>query len=366
MKITFVLGYAGLAGGVRVIATYAEALRRLGHEVTVVSTPHKRQSLRRRLSALLRWRGGSNGHSHFENVEVRHRVIDRFRPVVNDDVPDGDIVIATWWETAEWVWNLSARKGAKVYFLQGYDAHRDEFVPPVERTWRLPMHKIVVAQWLADLARDRFGDPSATLVANGVDLRQFHAPPRGKQRVPTIGLMYSPVHTKGADIAVEAVHRAGKAGPLRVIAFGSSRPKSEHRLPAGAEFHLKPAQDALRQLYSSCDAWLFSGRREGFGLPILEAMACRTPVLATPTGAAPELVGEGGGMMVGHDDPSALAQAILRTVSLTDDRWRQMSDAAWRTARSRTWERAAARFEAALRQIQRSHQSESAPIAAAG
>ena len=39
MKITFVLAFAGLAGGVRVIATYAKMLADLGHEVTVVSCP---------------------------------------------------------------------------------------------------------------------------------------------------------------------------------------------------------------------------------------------------------------------------------------------------------------------------------------
>ncbi len=40
MRVTFILGYAGMAGGVRVLAIYADGLRRRGHEVTVVSTPH--------------------------------------------------------------------------------------------------------------------------------------------------------------------------------------------------------------------------------------------------------------------------------------------------------------------------------------
>ena len=58
--------------------------------------------------------------SHFDYVGVPVHVLDRYRPVMDCDVPDGDVVIATWWETAEWVVELSSRKGAKAYFIQHY------------------------------------------------------------------------------------------------------------------------------------------------------------------------------------------------------------------------------------------------------
>jgi hypothetical protein len=47
-------------------------------------------------------------------------------------------VIATWWETAEWVDRLSVSKGKKVYFIQHYEAF--DYLPKerVEATWRLP------------------------------------------------------------------------------------------------------------------------------------------------------------------------------------------------------------------------------------
>ena len=70
---------------------------------------------------------------------------------VDADLPDADIVIATWWETAEWVNALSPAKGRKVYFIQ----HHEVFsYLPVERsraTYRLPLHKIVISRWLKDL-----------------------------------------------------------------------------------------------------------------------------------------------------------------------------------------------------------------------
>ena len=104
----------------------------------------------------------------------------------------------------------------------------------------------------------------------------------------------------------------------------------------------------LKHVYAGCDAWLFPPRKEGYGLPILEAMACRTPVIATPAGAAPELVGQGGGMLVDHDNPAQMAEAIVRVCSLADDEWRRLSASAYATVTGYSWSDAAERFEAAL------------------
>ncbi len=83
-------------------------------------------------------------------------------------------------------------------------------------------------------------------------------------------------------------------------------------------------------------------------MPILEAMACRVPVIATPTGAAPELIAPGGGMIVPMDDPAAMAREIERIVRLPDEQWRAMSDLAHQTATRYTWDDATDLFETAL------------------
>ena len=98
-----------------------------------------------------------------------------------------------------------ASKGAKAYFIQHYEVHEGMPADRVDATWRLPMHKIVIANWLAELSRERFGDAGYSLVPNSVDMMQFFAPPHGKQPRPTIGMMYSHVPFKGCDIAPEGV-----------------------------------------------------------------------------------------------------------------------------------------------------------------
>jgi glycosyltransferase involved in cell wall biosynthesis len=187
-----------------------------------------------------------------------------------------------------------------------------------------------------------------------VETSLFFASPRGKQAVPTVGLTYNTMRNKGCDVVVAAIEQARRRIPdLRVIAFGQHRPVSEISLPPDTEFHFCVEDKNLRGLYAACDAWLFGTRIEGFGLPILEAMACRTPVIGTAAGAAPDLIGQGGGILVGVDDVGAMSDAIIRIARTTDAEWQAMSDAAYATATGYTWNDATDRFESALMSVAR-------------
>ncbi|MEP6501596.1 glycosyltransferase family 4 protein [Microcoleus vaginatus] len=328
--------------------------------VFIVSLPLPQPTLIQQFRSLLRGRGWLSApktqKSHFDKVDVESRVIETNRPITDLDVPDADIVMPTWWETAERAAKLSPRKGTKVYFLQHYEAF--DYVPKgrVEATCRLPMHKIAVAQWLADIARNEYGDLSVSLVPPTVDTKQFYDPqsrakqPRGKQLVPTVGMYYTTTPWKGCDIALKAFSIAAKKIPnLRLVAFGCGHDGPlAHLLPEGTEYNKEATQDQLKEFYSKCDAWLFSSRSEGFGLPILEAMACGTPVIGTPAGAAPELLAGGGGILVKPEDPEDMAKAIEQICQLSDAEWRAMSETALETVRNYTWEDATNLLEAAF------------------
>lgn len=356
MKITFVLPYAGLAGGIRVIATYAERLQQRGHDVFVVSIPKTPLTFKQSVKSLLKGNGWPRSvqteASHFEHVEVNHKILESVRPVTDADLPDADVVVATWWETAEWVARLSPSKGAKAYFLQHYEIHDYLPVDRVKATWRLPMHKITIAQWLVDLARIEYDDEDVSLVPNSVDTKHFFAEPRDRQPVFTVGMMYAEggrAHWKGCDVSLSAVALASQEIPdLQLIAFGSCAPGTEFPLPHDTKYFRQPSPSQLRNIYASCDAWLFGSRVEGFGLPILEAMACRTPVIGTPVGAAPELLADGAGILVESDNPQAMADAIIRLSKLPNSAWRKRSDTAFIKATGYTWDDATSLFECAL------------------
>ena len=354
MKITFVLPTLCVAGGIRIISIFAERLRKLGHSVFVISTPHPKPSMRQQVKSLLRGRGWisppEKEPSFFDNLGVEHKIIERYRPVEDKDVPDADVVIATWWETAEWVAKLSPSKGAKAYFIQHYEVF--DYLPKdrVEATWRLPLHKIMLSQWLVDIAREKYGDSQVSLALPSVDTKQFYASPRNKQSVPTVGMMYSTIYWKGTDIALKAFSLAAAKIPnLRLVAFGTGAPSSELPLPTNTEYVIQPDQDQIKDYYSKCDVWLLASRSEGFGLPIIEAMACRTPVISTPVGGAPEILSGGTGILVRAEDPEEMAKAIESICQLPNSKWQALSEAAYAKVKNYTWEDATASFEAALK-----------------
>jgi glycosyltransferase involved in cell wall biosynthesis len=69
----------------------------------------------------------------------------------------------------------------------------------------------------------------------------------------------------------------------------------------------------LPALYSAATAFVFPSLHEGFGLPVLEAMACGTPVVTSNTSSLPEVAGDAA-LLVDPLDSGALADAIARVL----------------------------------------------------
>ncbi len=353
MKITFILPPVDLSGGIRVIANYAERLQWRAHDVRLVSVPAKKIPLKIKVKCLLRGRGWPKEKrlaSHLDGMPVPHRVIETWRPIADRDVPDADVVVATWWETADWVNRLSPRKGAKVYFVQGDErvlcSHNPEEVQRVRATWHLPMQQITISRWLTNVLRKEAPGARIDLIPNSVNTQLFHAEARPKNQRPVIGFVYSDSWFRGTDIALRAIELARRELPdLKVVAFGHGPLPS----PMNIEYQQSPPQEKIRNIYAQCDAWLFASRMEGFGLPILEAMACRTPVIAAPAGAAPELLDCGGGILVKPEDASDMAAAILKICRMPAERWKALSNSAMANATRYSWDNATDLFENSLR-----------------
>jgi len=355
MRITFVLHHAEMSGGTRVVAIHAQQLMERGHDVTVVSAPLPPLGWRDKARSIVRDhrlpREPVLGPSHLDGGAVAHRVIDRYRPITDRDLPDADVVIATWWRTAPWVASLSPAKGIKCHLVQHYEdwGLGESTVAEVDAAYRLPLYKICVSRWLAELMRSKFNFSDVACVSNGVDLEQFHTPARGMQSLPTVGMLYSTQAFKGCRWTIQAVDLARREiGDLQVVAFGNETPADDLLVPHGTRYYRRPAQDAIRDIYGACDVWLVGSRSEGFGLPILEAMACRTPVISTPVGAAPELVIGGGGDLVDFEDVSGMAQRIVRYIRMSPPKWRECSDQAYNVACDHSWPRSVDAMERVL------------------
>jgi len=95
----------------------------------------------------------------------------------------------------------------------------------------------------------------------------------------------------------------------------------------------------LPALYSAAELFVYPSRYEGFGLPVLEAMACGAPVIASNASALPEVVGDAG-LLVDPDDVDGLRAAIRRLGGDAELR-ANLRERGRERAKSFTWERAA-------------------------
>ena len=340
-----------MSGGIRVVAIYAKALNEMGHDVLLVSPPPKNIPLIRNIKSLLKGRGWKKPivkKSHVDNLGIEHRILERYRPVIDKDVDNADIIIATWWETTEWVMNLSSDKGAKVYFIQHHEVHSYLPIKRSMASYKLPFHKIVVARWLETIMNEDYGDAVVDLVSNSVDHDLFFSSHRHKQKKPTVGFLYSKSSYKGVDITLQVIKKLRQKFPkLRVITFGAVEPNNE--IDTNIEFHFSPEQSHIRELYAQCDIWITASITEGFNLPAMEAMACGTPVVSTKAGWPEEAIQNmKNGYLTAVGDVDALTDAAIAILSLSDKKWKCMSDNAIETTKDSSWEESSKLFEKAL------------------
>ncbi len=95
----------------------------------------------------------------------------------------------------------------------------------------------------------------------------------------------------------------------------------------------------IATLYSAAEAFAFPSHYEGFGLPVLEAMACGTPVVASRASSLPEVVGDAG-MQVDPDDSDRLASA-LELLALNPEMRADFRERGIARAATFTWDAAA-------------------------
>lgn len=102
----------------------------------------------------------------------------------------------------------------------------------------------------------------------------------------------------------------------------------------------------LPALYSGADVFALPSLYEGFGMPVLEAMACGVPTLVSDRAALPEIAG-GAGLVVDPKDPAAIGRSLVRLIADEGDRSSYVASGFSRAA-TFTWERAAEQTLAVL------------------
>jgi glycosyltransferase involved in cell wall biosynthesis len=124
----------------------------------------------------------------------------------------------------------------------------------------------------------------------------------------------NPVAALEAVALVDASLRLVVAGPDKGRRAELGRAVSRLGLEGRVEVRGHVPREELAALYRGASCLVFPSRYEGFGLPVLEAMASGTPVVATTASSVPEVAGNAA-ILVDPGDPTALAGGIQRAIA---------------------------------------------------
>jgi glycosyltransferase involved in cell wall biosynthesis len=299
VRITVLCPHLRIAGGVRAILTYADRLAGRGHAVQVIVPAAGR------VAAFVRRLRGE-GPGWMPGFRPTIRWVDRWRA---DDLPAGDVVLATAWQSAPVVAAAPSTCGVRFYLVQHYESLYHGKPELVDATYRLPLRKIVISTWLRDVMRERFAAAAEVLVTP-VDLALFRPVPSTVESArPRVLMLHHDYAWKGVAEGLEAVARARRTVPgLCLVGFGVKAPKTA--LPYD-EFHRDPPQDQLAALYSSCDIYLCPSWDEGLGMPPMEAMACGAALVTYDNGGCRDYARDGETALVARRrDVSDLAEKL--------------------------------------------------------
>ena len=236
---------------------------------------------------------------------------------------------------------------------------------------------VVVSEFVRDEMRALFGSGMAektVVVRNGVSARFLGGPrpspqapsPQAQQVLARHGLRH-----RGYLLSVGALEPRKNLVSL-LDAYAGLKPSIKAQFPlvlVGPKgWHLKALEaklqalrhepihwlgyvdeDALQTLYASAKAFAYLSVYEGFGLPVLESMACGTPVLVSQAQALTELVGDAG-LVAETSNVPAITQALERRL-FDDPLWAEHQVKGLALAQGLSWSQAAQAMEAVYAEL---------------
>jgi len=205
---------------------------------------------------------------------------------------------------------------------------------------------VAVSQPIADiLLQSGVRREKVKVIANGIEVERYESAPPSLRRelrgngTVVVGLVGRLAAQKGPEFFLRAAKEVVARYPQTLFVLVGSGPLREHLEAQARELEIAEhtvfagQRNDMPEVYASLDIFVLPSLYEGLPIALLEAMASRKPVIATPVGAVPQVIQhERTGLLVQPQNPSALCEAMCRLIADCSFR-QQLADNGYRLVR---------------------------------
>jgi GT2 family glycosyltransferase len=295
LRIVYVTQDTGVGGGHRVVFTHLNGLAERGHDVEL-------------------WTLADTGPDWFD-LRVPVRTFPDYPTLAEALAPVDAIKVATWWETAEWVWEASLRRGIPVYWVQDIETsyyHTADESARVLAGYRPEFAYFAGSEWVADELRKLVTDVQT--FTPGLDLERFRTLP-GVEREEDVILALGRSNPLKDFPLTRAAYLALPEPRPRLWLFGIE-PELADGLGERVTYIERPSDDDVNRLLNQATILLQTSKHEGFCLPPLEAMAAGAAVVCTDAHGNRDFCVDRENCLMPDRDAASVREALQR---LLDD-----------------------------------------------
>ena len=340
MKLVFILPASGRTGGIRSTVVASNLLLERGHRVRILyrKAPKTLRDLYRSVVIPLLYRGN---HDWLHTFKGR---IHSFKDISGCSFEDGEVIVGAGIQASRLIMDLESIPNPKLLYLHGENVTKPK---ETEKVLKSPLPKIVVSSLLKPMVESH-GGKVLGIVANGVDRHEYYNSVNDSEK-DGIGMIYASHLSKDPGTTLAVLERLSKQKPQLPI-----RVFSPHRRPKAIKrksFWRLPSIEKVREIYSRSKVWILASRSEGFGIPILEAMACGCAIVATDCGGPRDIIRDGkNGFIVEIGNVQKIVDRVLMLIN--DDNLRErICMEAKKTVEEFSWDRAADKLEEVLKRL---------------
>jgi len=345
MKMTFILpGFIVTPmGGVKVIHEYANRLTQMGHRITLVYPLITNQNrltgmFKTNLRALYNRITKVTADLYYTpdsrvTVLVVKKAIPRY-------LPKADLVVATGWQTANWVANLPMDYGWKIYLMQHFETYFRQ-KQAVLATYHLPLTKVAIAQWIIDKLK-AIGENALGPLGNAINHTEFFLNNRLSDRPVDIIGIYHHLKVKGPKDLIQTLCALKQRQNITAVLIASRRPV--HHIPRWIKVAIRPSLESLREIYNSAKIFLHTSHTEGWGLPVMEAMACGCAVASYASEGVREFIRDRqNALLCPVGDIDALTQ-LAHNLLMDEELRNRLTGEGLKTVKNYSWDRIVEKF----------------------